>query len=120
MKIGKGGRGDSSQLLREAIAAHQGGKFFKARKLYETILADDQGNVPALHYSGILEAQQQNPAKALRLLDRALKIVPNAADISITMPCLVFSRPSRSIRSTGWRSRIREQACFLFSARPTH
>lgn len=81
MKIGKGGRGDSTQLLREAIAAHQGGKFFKARKLYETILADDQTNVPALHYSGILEAQQQNPTKALRLLDRALTIVPNAADI---------------------------------------
>ena len=81
MKIGKGGRGDSNQLLREAIAAHQGGKFFKARKLYETILADDQTNVPALHYSGILEAQQQNPVKALRLLDRALTIVPNAADI---------------------------------------
>lgn len=81
MKIGKGGRGDSNQLLREAIAAHQGGKFFKARKLYETILADDQTNVPALHYSGILEAQQQNPVKALRLLDRALSIVPNAADI---------------------------------------
>lgn len=81
MKIGKGGRGDSNQLLREAIAAHQGGKFFKARKLYETILDGDQTNVPALHYSGILEAQQQNPTKALRLLDRALTIVPNAADI---------------------------------------
>lgn len=78
---GKGGRGNAAQLLAEAVAAHQAGKFFKARKLYEAILVEEQANVPALHYSGILEAQQQNATKALRLLDRALMLVPNAADI---------------------------------------
>jgi protein O-GlcNAc transferase len=77
---GKGGRG-TAQLLAEAVAAHQAGKFFKARKLYEAIIDEEQTNVPALHYFGILEAQQQNATKALRLLDRALTLVPNAADI---------------------------------------
>lgn len=68
-------------MFAEAVAAHQAGNLFKARKLYDAIIGADRNYVPALHYLGILEAQQQNTAKALRLFDRALAILPNAADI---------------------------------------
>lgn len=72
---------DGAQMFAEAAAAHQAGNLFKARKLYDAIISADKNYVPALHYLGILEAQQQHPAKALRLFDRALAILPNAADI---------------------------------------
>lgn len=75
------GRGDGAQMFAEAVAAHQAGNFFKARKLYDALINADKNYVPALHYLGILEAQQQNATKALRLFDRALAILPNAADI---------------------------------------
>ena len=78
---GKGGRGDGTQMFAEAVAAHQAGNFFKARKLYDAIIGADRNYVPALHYLGILEAQQNNATKALRLFDRALAILPSAADI---------------------------------------
>ncbi|MEI9805221.1 MAG: tetratricopeptide repeat protein [Pseudolabrys sp.] len=41
----------------------------------------DKKNIVALHLSGVLEAQQNNAIKALRLFDRALAIKPDAADI---------------------------------------
>lgn len=72
---------DGAQMFAEAAAAHQAGNLFKARKLYDAIISADKNYVPALHYLGILEAQQQHPSKALRLFDRALAILPNAADI---------------------------------------
>jgi predicted O-linked N-acetylglucosamine transferase (SPINDLY family) len=87
MKVGQRGagggrgRGDGAQMFAEAVAAHQAGNFFKARKLYDALISADKNYVPALHYLGILEAQQQNATKALRLFDRALAILPNAADI---------------------------------------
>ena len=87
MKVGQRGagggrgRGDGAQMFAEAVAAHQAGNFFKARKLYDALINADKNYVPALHYLGILEAQQQNATKALRLFDRALAILPNAADI---------------------------------------
>lgn len=78
---GKSGRQDIGRTLQEAVAAHQAENFFKARKLYERVLSEDASNIHALHYFGILEAQQKNVAKALRLLDRAVAVNPNAADI---------------------------------------
>lgn len=72
---------DGAQTFAEAVAAHQAGNLFKARKLYDAIISADRNYVPALHYLGILEAQQKNSAKALKLFDRALAILPNAADI---------------------------------------
>jgi predicted O-linked N-acetylglucosamine transferase (SPINDLY family) len=86
MKVGGGsapgkGRANAGQMFAEAVAAHQAGNLFKARKLYDAIIGVDANYVPALHYLGILEAQQKNSAKALRLFDRALAILPNAADV---------------------------------------
>lgn len=86
MKVGGGspagkGRANAGQIFAEAVAAHQAGNFFKARKLYDSLISADRNYVPALHYLGILEAQQQHSEKALRLFDRALAILPNAADI---------------------------------------
>ncbi|MBI3700282.1 MAG: tetratricopeptide repeat protein [Afipia sp.] len=82
MKVGGGkGSANAGQMFAEAVAAHQAGNLFKARKLYDALIGADKSYVPALHYLGILEAQQKHPEKALRLFDRALAILPNAADI---------------------------------------
>lgn len=78
---GKGSHRDVGQTLKEAVTAHQAENFFKARKLYERVLSEDASNIYALHYLGVLEAQQKNVAKAVGLFDRALAVSPNAADI---------------------------------------
>lgn len=71
----------SSQLLSEAVAAYQLGDFARAHKLCSTVVAGDRGNLVALHLLGVLEAQQNNAAEALRHFDRALKAEPRHADI---------------------------------------
>ena len=71
----------SSQLLSEAVAAYQLGDFARAHQLCSKVVTGDRGNLVALHLLGVLEAQQNNAAEALRHFDRALKAEPRHADI---------------------------------------
>lgn len=71
----------SSQLLSDAVAAYQLGDFARAHTLCSKVVAGDRGNLVALHLLGVLEAQQNNAAEALRHFDRALKAEPRHADI---------------------------------------
>jgi protein O-GlcNAc transferase len=71
----------SSQLLSEAVAAYQLGDLARAHQLCSKVVAGDRGNLVALHLLGVLEAQRNNAAEALRHFDRALKAEPRHADI---------------------------------------
>lgn len=71
----------SSQLLSDAVAAYQLGDFGRAHQLCSKVVASDRGNLVALHLLGVLEAQRNNAAEALRHFDRALKAEPRHADI---------------------------------------
>jgi predicted O-linked N-acetylglucosamine transferase (SPINDLY family) len=64
------------QMLRQAVAAHQAGKFNEADTLYRRVLEVDAKQFPALMMLGILHAQHDDYPEAERLLREALKLNP--------------------------------------------
>lgn len=71
----------SNDLLNRAINAFHAGDLAEARKLCAAAARQDGRNTVALHLGAVIEAQQGNTDKALKLFDRALKINPAAGDI---------------------------------------
>jgi protein O-GlcNAc transferase len=69
------------QTLREAMAAHQSGRFFEAEDLYRRVLEADNRQFPVLVMLGILNAQQRKFQDAERLLRDALSINPADAGV---------------------------------------
>jgi predicted O-linked N-acetylglucosamine transferase (SPINDLY family) len=71
---------DLAQALQQAVAFHQQGRLDAAERLYRTVLAAQPGQFDALHFLGILRAQQGDGAEAVRLISRALDRRPDSAD----------------------------------------
>jgi tetratricopeptide (TPR) repeat protein len=65
--------------LQRAIALHQQGHLLRARTIYEKILKVQPRHFDALHLSGVIAAQTNNPARAVQLIGRALEIDPRNA-----------------------------------------
>jgi tetratricopeptide (TPR) repeat protein len=65
--------------LQRAIAFHQQGRLLRARTLYEKILSAHPGHFDALHLSGVVAAQTNDPARAVRLIGKAIEINPHSA-----------------------------------------
>lgn len=72
------GGGDSSPLTK-ALTLHQQGRLAEAATLYRAILLQQPNDANALHLLGVVELHRQNPVAAIALIDRAIKIHPNAA-----------------------------------------
>lgn len=70
-----------TELLDQATAFHQNGKLAEAERLYLQILRTKPAHFHARHFLGFLRFQQGQYAKALELLDAALKINPNACPV---------------------------------------
>ena len=68
-----------NQLLQQAIAVHQRGQFKEAQAIYVQILNRQPDQFDALQLLGTLAAQTQNPAAAVELMTKALKINPRHA-----------------------------------------
>jgi len=68
-----------NQLLQQAIAFHQRGQFKDAQAIYVQILNRQPDQFDALQLLGTLAAQTQNPAAAVELMTKALKINPRHA-----------------------------------------
>ena len=65
------------QTFRQAMAAHQAGKFNEAEILYHQVLDVDAKQFPVLFMLGVLYAQRGNFPEAERLLRNALRLNPN-------------------------------------------
>lgn len=63
-------------MLAKAIQLHQNGKLFEAKKIYQEIILIDKRNFQAIHFSGIIEAIQENYTEAIELFTRAIKLNP--------------------------------------------
>jgi protein O-GlcNAc transferase len=68
------------QTFREAMAAHQAGRFDEAERLYRRVLKADDRQFHVLMMLGMLSAQRGKLAEAERLLSTALTINPGHAD----------------------------------------
>ncbi|MEJ1976730.1 MAG: tetratricopeptide repeat protein [Acetobacteraceae bacterium] len=62
-----------SDLLRQAIAYHQGGNLAAAEPLYRDVLKRAPHQPDALHFLGMLLHQKGDSEAGLRLVDRSLK-----------------------------------------------
>lgn len=67
------------QLLSQAVALHQDGQLAQALALYKQMLALQPGNFDALHLSGVIAYQTNDPELAVELIERAIEINPNDA-----------------------------------------
>jgi protein O-GlcNAc transferase len=67
------------EMLRQAMAAHQAGKFDEAEALYRRILKLDDKQYPVLQMLGVLHAQRGDYQEAERQLKAAISLNPNDA-----------------------------------------
>lgn len=68
-----------SDKLRQANALHQTGQLYGARAIYEEILRIQPRHFDALHLLGVVAAQTQDPRRAVKLIDKAIRIDPSNA-----------------------------------------
>jgi predicted TPR repeat methyltransferase len=63
-------------LLQEAVGLHQRGQLEAARVLYERVLVLAPRQFDALHLSGVIAKQQDQPGLALQLISTAIEVDP--------------------------------------------
>jgi tetratricopeptide (TPR) repeat protein len=64
-------------VLSEAVGLHQTGHLGAAAHLYQKVLAQEKGNVDALHLYGVLHHQRGDHARAAELIGQAVALRPN-------------------------------------------
>lgn len=68
-------------LLQRALALHQAGKLAEAEPLYHQLMRIAPQDWRGPHFLGVVRAQQGRNDEALMLMDRALKLNPEAPEI---------------------------------------
>ncbi len=63
------------------MSLHQAGRLPEAAKLYSAVLAENPGQVEALHLLGVLRLQQGEPRSAVQMIGAALRKRPDARDM---------------------------------------
>ena len=70
-------------LSQQAIALHRSGRLAEAEQLYLAALAANARDATALHFLGVLRAQQGRMAEALEKIDAALALTPRDAEMHL-------------------------------------
>ena len=70
-------------LSQQAALLHRSGKLEEAERLYLAALAANAQNVTALHFLGVLRAQQGRMTEALEKIDAALALAPDDAEMHL-------------------------------------
>lgn len=70
---------DAVGILRRAVALHREGRLRDAEPLYRQVLSRQPDNFDALHLCGVLQHQLGQPAEALKLIARALRVNARSA-----------------------------------------
>lgn len=73
------------EALARAIELHREGRLGPAVALYEKILQGDPNNAAALHWLGLLQSQQGDPAKAVELIGRAVALRPSVPAFHVNL-----------------------------------
>lgn len=71
----------TGDLLSRAIAAHQHGDRTQAERLYRQVLSKEKRNTDALHYFGLLQAENGRLEDASQLLRQAIRFGPKSPDV---------------------------------------
>ena len=70
---------DLRQDLNAAMAFHKKGQLQEAERLYQTIISAEPNHPDALHLMGVLLSQRGDCERAIRMIRKAIQIVPNSA-----------------------------------------
>ncbi len=68
-----------STLLTQALTLHRENRLVQAEAAYRTIFSHDEKHPEALHYMGVLYAQQGRHAEAIELYKKSLAVAPNVS-----------------------------------------
>ena len=71
--------------MAEGLSFHQQGQFDMAQQRYTQVLQLQPQNFDALHLSGVLASQTQQPQRAVELITQALRINPHVAGAFINL-----------------------------------
>ncbi len=71
---------DIPRAMQQAVGYHERGSFREAEQLYQAVLGKQPENFDALHFLGILRAQQGDAGAAAGLISRAIELNPRSAD----------------------------------------
>ena len=71
----------AQDVFRQGLAAHQRNALQEAKGMYEQALELDGAHAGALHFYGVLLAQEGEPEAGLRYLDRAVAAQPGQAEL---------------------------------------
>jgi tetratricopeptide (TPR) repeat protein len=75
------GRASSRKTTEAAVKAHRAGNGAEAKRLYLAALAQDAGDVQALHGLGVLAFEAEEREQALTLLGKAARLAPRIAEV---------------------------------------
>src|SRR5215813_12815108 len=70
-----------AQAVQRGLDFHRLGRLAEAERSYAWVLARQADQFDALHLLGLVRMQQGNPAAALDLMSRALRIRPGAGEV---------------------------------------
>ena len=76
---------NSKALNEEAIALHRSGQLVEAERLYRRVLAADPRDFTALHFLGVIQAQQGRMEDALCFIEAALNQMPDDAEAQLLL-----------------------------------
>ncbi len=72
-------------LFQEAVALHTSGRIADAEARYTEILDQDANHPDALHLLGVLKLQQGHADKAVELIERAVSLKPDSAEMHVNL-----------------------------------
>ncbi len=90
------------QAVQRAMTLHQSGQLVEAEKLYRSILATNPDHFEALHFLGVLQAQQGRLQEAEALMARSLQRNTTVPDAFVNYARVLHSlkRPEDAIRNS--------------------
>jgi tetratricopeptide (TPR) repeat protein len=90
---------DIAMRMKQASALHQQGQLAQAKAIYEQVLTLDPRHFDALHLSGVVAAQTNNPVLAADLIGKAISINSNhaAAYSNLGLALNALRRPDEAL-----------------------
>ena len=100
------GSTELASALDRALAFHQAGRLSEAEGMYRQILTDQPNHFDALYLLGFIHHQRGNHADAVRHIDAALAINPQALAIKPNYADAFFTRGNALFRLRQFREAV--------------
>ncbi|MCK5850806.1 MAG: tetratricopeptide repeat protein [Kiritimatiellae bacterium] len=93
--------------LERAVAGHQSGDLNSAATMYWDILKQNPNHPEALHLAGVIEHQKGAHIKAIKLIEKAIEINPNAGPYHYNLGEALYSQREFDKADRSYRESVR-------------